>query len=77
MGGHYIWKITAKRSDNSYEPGAPVEKFLGGPVDDKEYGKIESSIDQIDVVENDFVDADKDAKEDFNNPNSSVYGKYF
>jgi hypothetical protein len=50
---------------------------LGGPVDVKEYGKIESSIDEPDIVENNFADVDKDAKEDFDNPNSSVYGKYF
>jgi hypothetical protein len=78
MAGHYIWKIQAKRFDNSYEPGAPQEKFLGGPVDSKEYGKIESDIDQTDVntSENNH-DVDADAKDDFQTPNSSIYGKYF
>ena len=79
MGGHYIWKITAKRSDNSYEPGAPQEKFLGGPVDTDSYGKIESSIDsEPTIIDNHAAnDVDAEAKENFDNPNDSVYGKYF
>jgi hypothetical protein len=79
MGGHYIWKITAKRYDNSYEPGAPQEKFLGGPVDTDFYGKVESSIDPEPTVIDEHAthNVDADAKEDFDNPNSSVYGKYF
>ena len=27
LGGHYVWKLTAKRIDYSYEPNAPEEKF--------------------------------------------------
>jgi hypothetical protein len=79
MGGHYVWKITAKRYDNSYEPGAPQEKFLGGPVDTDSYGKIETSIDPApSIVDGPGThDVDADAREDFDNPNDSVYGKYF
>lgn len=78
MGGHYVWKIQAKRYDNSYEPGAPQENSLGGPVDSAEYGKIESSIEEVEINDSkDNHDVDKDAKEDFDSPNSSIYGKYF
>lgn len=78
MGGHFVWKITAKRYDNSYEPGAPQEKFLGGPVDSGDYGKVESSIDDTIVVEDQSpTTADEEAKEDFDTPNDSVYGKFY
>lgn len=78
MAGHYVWRINAKRHDNSYEPGAPVENFLGGPTDSKEYGKIESSIDETDIVTGPGNhDVDADAKADFDTPNDSVYGKFF
>jgi predicted nucleotidyltransferase len=78
MGGHFVWRLTAKRYDNSYEPGAPQEKFLGGPVDSGDYGKIESSIDNTIVVEDPSpTTVDEEAKEDFNTPNDSVYGKYY
>ena len=80
MAGHYVWKLTAKRYDNSYEPNAPQEKFLGGPVDidGNEYGKVESSIDNTIIVDGDAIhDVDTDAKEDFNiSPSDSIYGKY-
>lgn len=78
MGGHFVWKLTAKRYDNSYEPGAPQEAFLGGPVDSGDYGKIESSIDDTNIVEDESpTTADEEAKENFDNPFSSVYGKFF
>lgn len=77
MGGHYVWKIQAKRYDNSYEPGAPQEKFIGGPVDSKEYGKIESEIEETNINNSvDNHDVDSDAKNDFDNPNTSIYGKF-
>lgn len=78
MGGHYVWKLSGKRYDNSYEPGAPQENLLGGPVEDTEYGKTDSTIDQTIVVQGpNLSDVDEQAKEDFNSPSDSVYGKYF
>lgn len=78
MAGHYTWKIQAKRHDNSYEPNAPTEKFAGGPVDTDSYGKEESTIANIDIVEGEAThDVDQDARNDFDNPNDSIYGKYF
>jgi len=78
MGGHYVWKIQAKRFDNSYEPNAPEEKFLGGPVDSDEYGKIESDIEETDITNDEGTsNVDAEAKEDFDTPNDSIYGKYF
>lgn len=78
MGGHYVWRLQAKRFDNSYEPNAPQEKDIGGPVDQDSYGKTESDIESTKVIENDSTnDVDADAKEDFDTPNDSIYGKYF
>lgn len=78
MGGHYVWRITAKRMDNSYEPGAPEETHTGNPVDQDLYGKTESTIDNTNIIQDESTNnIDETAKEDFDNPNDSVYGKYF
>lgn len=78
MGGHFVWKITAKRFDYSYEPNAPMEKGIGGPVDSGDYGKIESDIEEPKIIKDLTPQtADKEAKEDFDSPNDSIYGKYF
>ncbi len=77
MGGHYTWKIIAKRYDNSYEPGAPQEKFLGGPVDSGPYGSEGNADTPAILVPAPYPQtADEEADEDFLNTESSVYGKY-
>lgn len=78
MGGHYVWKLTARRYDNSYEPNAPQEAEIGGPIDNKEYGKIESSIEPTNIIKNPSAyDVDEEAKKNFDNPNTAVFGKYY
>lgn len=78
MGGHYIWKITARRYDNSYEPGAPSERFLGGPTEGGDYGKTESTIDNPIVIPAPYPqNVDELAKDDFNSPDTSIYGTFF
>jgi hypothetical protein len=78
MGGHYVWKLTAKRMDYSYEPNAPEENFIRMPVDQDLYGKTESTIDETDITQDNSTNhIDETAKEDFFTPNDSVYGKYF
>lgn len=76
-GGHYVWKITAKRYDDSHEPNAPDE-FSKSPVNTDEYGVIDSENGETEIVDDDSThDVDEDAKEDFDNPNDSIYGGYF
>ena len=40
LQGHYIWLMTAKRFDYSYEPGAPYEQPLGQVNDDLLEGRL-------------------------------------
>lgn len=78
MGGHYVWKLTAKRMDYSYEPDAPEENFIRMAVDQDLYGKTESTIDETNITQDESTnDIDEAAKKDFYTPNDSVYGKYF
>lgn len=77
MSGHYIWKINAKRMDYSYEPGAPQELNAGGPVDSDSYGKIESTLEEPEITINPSENVDDEARKNFDNPSSSVYGKYY
>jgi hypothetical protein len=77
MAGHYVWKLSGKRYDNSYEPNAPQEKFIGGPVDQKDYGKISSDIEGTNIIDGEpSHDVDQDARNDFDNVSDSIYGKY-
>lgn len=86
MGGHYVWKLTAKRFDYSYEPKATEEKFLGGTSDSgsgnlndgQQAGRQAGGENPPDEYKKDYTqDVDTEAKEDFDNSNnSSIYGKY-
>lgn len=44
LGGHYGWKITAKRLEYSWEPGLPQETANDQINDDTFYGKLSSNI---------------------------------
>ena len=67
MGGHYVWKLDANRFDMSHEPNATEEAFLGGVNDSKDTEEYEKPYTQ---------NVDDAAKEDFDNKESSVYGKF-
>jgi hypothetical protein len=78
LGGHYVWKITAKRFLYSYEPNAPDE--TGGktdsPTDTDFIGKFfpEPKIEPKPYPET----ADKEASKDFKRPDAkdNPYGNY-
>lgn len=77
MGGHYVWKISAKRFDYSYEPDATEEHHLGGPEDSGEAGRLEGGENPPDEYKKDYPQTnDEKAKENFDNTQSSVYGGY-
>ena len=78
MGGHYTWKITAKRFQYSYEPNAPKERFSDEtPSDTDSFGRMPDGDNPPDLTENPN-NVDDFAKGEFNIPeeNSSVYGRY-
>lgn len=76
MGGHYVWKLTCKRFDYSYEPDAPEERFLDEESGDtKEFGRLEGGANPPDLSNKPW-DVDDFAKKEFDNKNSSTYGNY-
>lgn len=76
MGGHYVWKLQAKRFDYSYEPNATEEKFLDdGPEDTKEFGRLPGGENPPDVSKKGY-DPDEFALKEFDNAESGIYGKY-
>ena len=76
LGKHYVWKLQAKRFDYSYEPNAPKEKFLDDTAGDtKEFGRMADGDNPTDITVRDY-DVDEFAKAEFENKESSVYGKY-
>jgi hypothetical protein len=77
LGGHYVYKLDCKRFDYSYEENVVPEKsafdlneILG---DSSPVGKVEGPTTEI-YVKTDDVDAH--AKANFDNKQSSAYGKY-
>ena len=77
MGGHYVWKITAKRFDYSHEPNAPEEKFLDSASDTKEYGLVDSETQDENLHRQDYEqNVDDFAEKEFKQPKTSVYGNY-
>jgi len=78
MGKHYVWRLTAKRFDYSYEPNAPLERFLSeNTSDSKEYGRLPGGANPPDLSGKDY-DVDDFANKEFKLPDKeqSVYGKY-
>ena len=79
--GHYVWLITAKRFDYSYEPGLAPEQSSTQPADTTEVGRLSggtntatpqsSEINQIDTKSKEIWDYDA-----YGNSNDNVYGDY-
>lgn len=40
LQGHYVWLLTAKRFEYSYEPNAPLERPFGQMTDDVQEGRL-------------------------------------
>lgn len=76
MGGHYIWKLTCKRFDYSYEPNAPEERFLDDEAGDtKVFGRLAGGENPADLSIKEY-DVDDFAKKEFDNRKTNVYGEY-
>ena len=79
--GHYVWLITAKRFDYSYEPGLSPEQESTQPADTTQVGRLDggdnpatpqsSEINQIDTKSKDVWDYDA-----YGDSNDNVYGDY-
>lgn len=79
--GHYVWLITAKRFDYSYEPGLTAEQKSDQPADTTEVGRQSggenpattqsSDINQIDTQSKEIWDYDA-----YGNSDDNVYGDY-
>lgn len=79
--GHYVWLITAKRFDYSYEPGLSPEQSSTQPADTTQVGRLSggtntatpqsSEINQIDTKSKEIWDYDA-----YGNSNDNVYGDY-
>jgi len=81
LGGHYGWKITAKRLEYSWEPGLPQETANNQVNDDNFYGKLSSNIvGELSSSQKSYDwSADKESKEfviDMSFNDTSVYGTY-
>ena len=76
MGGHYVWKLTAKRADYDYMPNMPEERFLDSEASDsKEHGRMPGG-DNVPDMSYKAYDVDDFAKKEYDNIESSIYGKY-
>jgi hypothetical protein len=78
MGKFYVWKLTCKRFDYSYEPNAPVERFLSeNSGDTKEYGRLPGGENPPDLSTKEY-DVDDFARTEFQLPSEqqSAYGTY-
>jgi len=78
MGKHYVWRLQARRFDYSYEPNAPVEKFLSeNSGDTKEYGRMPDGDNPPDISTKEY-DVDEFAVKEFKVPakEQSIYGSY-
>lgn len=69
LGGHYVWKLTSKRFDFSYEKNAPEEKELGGLSDVPFFGQTfpEDTTENNKPYPNKDDNAETKAKEDYDN----------
>lgn len=77
LGGYYVWKLTAKRFDYSYEPNAPEERFLDDESGDVDiFGRLAGGANPPDLsIKTDDVDRFSRANFD-NSKTSSGYGQY-
>lgn len=76
--GHYVWLIKGKRHDWSFEPGLSGEKSPGSyPTDDTFSGRLSGGTNTA-TASNSAAssDADKQARDNLDNPNTDVYGDY-
>lgn len=82
LGGHYIWKLTSKRFDFSYQPNAPEETKLGELSDVPFFGQIfpvDKTAESKTTYTNPDDNVDTKAKENYDNTEKNhayPYGNY-
>jgi len=76
--GHYVWLITAKRHDWSFEPGLSGEKSPDVITEDSSTGRLSGYTNPVtpDKPTDLGPSADTSANDNFNNTNDDVYGDY-
>lgn len=76
--GHYVWKLDCIKSDYTYQPGHPEERFLdSGITDSSPFGRLPGGDNPPDLSDRDYdvdVEAAKDFKQSKNKNNT--YGGY-
>jgi len=86
MLGHYVYRVRAKRYENSFEPNAPEECANEQVYDDSQFGVLSSNIQQmlsadVSPPKTYTYDVDQDSKDDVYdmdaNVNDDVYGDYY
>ena len=83
--GHYVYRVRAKRYENSFEPNAPEECVNEQVYEDSQFGVLSSNIQQMlsaDVSDpKSYVyDVDEDSKNDVYDMDANdndVYGDYY
>jgi hypothetical protein len=81
LGGHYGWRIKAKRMEYSFEPGLSGESVNQQVTDDAFYGKVESTITgEVSSAPKSYTsDVDEISKEkvlDMSLNDTNIYGTY-
>ena len=79
--GHYVWLLTAKRHDFSYEPGLSAEKGSNQPSDTSYVGRLSGGDNTASPQSNYLNDVDAASKKIFDYDKYSdsaddVYGDY-
>jgi hypothetical protein len=80
--GHYVWKITAKRYETSFETNAPMElgndQVYDNPFAGKENSSLFPSLSTDEKVYDFDVNVDSQERVyDMNNTDNNIYGQYY
>lgn len=80
FGGHYVWKISATRATDSFEPNAPSENAEDDEGTDTDFvGVLEGGTHPKSPIKTYQDNVDKEAKADYDNSTNSddnTYGGY-
>ena len=82
MLGHYVYRIRAKRYENSFEPNAPQEAQNEQVYDDSQFGTLSTNIEGDSVSDpKDYAwNVDQDSQDnvyDMDANDNSIYGDYY
>jgi hypothetical protein len=81
MLGHYVWRLRAKRYENSFEPGAPIECANEQVYDNTHNGVINTTIPSDNISEPKSYPGDIDTKSrdilDMDVNDTDIYGSYY